>query len=266
MLNLFGIDMKRTLHLLFVAVAITWLSSSQLPGQSLVFSEDFSGFTTGTHSSPSTYDQSESLDTKTYEPGWTGYKVYSAGGEIKIGTASVNGWITTPLVDLTGLTGTAILRFDISRWPDDATIVQVYLNGASLGDPLEPTDEFQTVELSLADAGSSCSIKFESLSKRFYLDNIQISDENVTYITNYDQSQTLIRIYPNPASAFICFENLTGYNKLDIYNITGSLIRTYQTGDRDKLQIGLSGIPAGIYIIRFTGFQGVFTSRIIKYE
>ena len=258
--------MKRTLHLLFVAVAITWLSSSQLPGQSLVFSEDFSGFTTGTHSSPSTYDQSESLDTKTYEPGWTGYKVYSAGGEIKIGTASVNGWITTPLVDLTGLTGTAILRFDISRWPDDATIVQVYLNGASLGDPLEPTDEFQTVELSLADAGSSCSIKFESLSKRFYLDNIQISDENVTYITNYDQSQTLIRIYPNPASAFICFENLTGYNKLDIYNITGSLIRTYQTGDRDKLQIGLSGIPAGIYIIRFTGFQGVFTSRIIKYE
>ena len=257
--------MKRPLLLLFLAVAITLLNSSQLPGQSLVFSEDFSGFTTGTHSSPSTYDQSESLDTKTSEPGWTGYKVYSAGGEIKIGTAGINGWITTPLVDLTGVTGTAMLRFDISRWPDDATIVQVYLNGSPLGDPLEPLDEFQTVELSLTDAGSSCSIRFESLSKRFYLDNIQISDDNVTYITNYDQSQTRIRIYPNPAFDLVCFENTTGYNKLDIYDITGRLIRTYQTGDRDYLQIGLSGIPRGTYIIRFTGLQGIFTSRIIKY-
>lgn len=258
--------MKRSLHLLFLAVAIISLNYSQLHGQSLVFSEDFSGFTTGTHSSPSTYDQSESLDTKTSESGWTGYKVYSAGGEIKIGTAGVNGWIKTPLVDLTGLSGTAILRFDIARWPDDATIVQVYLNESPLGDPLEPTDEFQTVELSLADAGLSCCIKFESLSKRFYLDNIQISDENVTYITNYDQSQTRIIIYPNPVSDLICFENTTGYNKLYIYNITGRLIRTYQTGNRDNLRIRLSGIPCGTYIIRFTGFQKVFTSRIIKYE
>jgi len=259
--------MKKSLHLLCLAVTITLLNFVQFTnGQSVVFSEDFSGFTTGTHSSPSTYDQSGSLDTKTGDPGWTGYKVYSAGGEIKLGTADIPGWIETPAIDISGLGGTAILRFDISRWPDDATIVQVYLNDSPLGDPLEPIDEFQTEELSLGDAGLTCSIKFESLSDRFYLNNVQIIEKNVTYITNLSYHQEQIKIYPNPASDIIHFEKISGYNKLEIFDIHGNMLRSYSLDDRENLRISISGLPSGIFIIRITSPHRVFTSRIIRFE
>ncbi len=259
--------MNRSLHFLFLAASLILLNSLQyLHCQSVLFSEDFSGFTTGTHSTPSTYDQSGSLDTKTGDPGWSGYKVYSAGGEIKLGTASIPGWIETPSIDLSGLEGTAFLSFDISRWPDDATTVQVYLNGSTLGDPIEPADEFQTIELSLADAGLTCIIKFESLSKRFYLDNIQITDNIVTHITNYNKPQNYVKIFPNPACSFICIENLNGYNNLDIIDINGRILKSYNFDDRNNFEIALSGIPSGIYIIRIKAPHSIFTSRIIKYE
>lgn len=256
--------MKRSLHLSFLTVIITsfiFLNCSN--GQSVVFSEDFSGFTTGTHSSPSTYDYSASLDSKTVEPGWTGYKVYSAGGEIKMGTASVPGWIKTPSVDLSGTNGTAILSFDISRWPDDETSVQVYLNDTPIGYPLEPDDEFQTIEFSLAEAGSSCSIKFESLSERFYLDNIRILNENVTYITNYETDENIL-IYPNPAHDYINLKNLTEYNKLDIIDLSAKVVRTLHLYGNNNVQLSLSGIPAGFYIIEVSGSKRIVTSVLIK--
>jgi len=259
--------MKRSLHLFSLAVSISLLSCSPyLSGQSVVFSEDFSGFTTGTHSSPSTYDQSGSLDSKTTEPGWTGFKVYSAGGEIKLGTANVPGWIKTPAIDIFGIGGTAILRFDISRWPDDAAIVQVYLNDSPLGDPLEPTNEFETVELPLANVVSTASIKFESLAKRFYLDNVQIATQNLTYITNHDQQKMQVIIYPNPASDIINIENLNGYTSIEIVDINGRVVKSYHLNDKNILQISLSAFPSGIYIIRIISPQKIFSSRLIKYD
>jgi hypothetical protein len=259
--------MEKSLLLIIMTVSISSLfCSSDLSGQSVVFSEDFSGFATCTHSSPSPYDQSSSLDSKTSEPGWTGSKVYSAGGEIKLGTADVPGWIETPSIDLTGYEGIPLLKFDISRWPDDATTVQVSLNGSPLGDPFSPTDEFQTVDLPLTDAGSTARIKFESLSKRFFLDNVLITAQNVTYITKVDQQHLQIQIYPNPACDIIHLENIFGYNRLDIRDMAGRIIKSAILDGRNKLEFSLTGIPPGIYLIIFISDTGCYSSRLIKYH
>lgn len=259
--------MKKSLLLISMTVYISFLCyPPDLIGQSVVFSEDFSGFTTGTHTTPSTYDESGSLDTKTSDPGWSGYKVYSAEGEIKLGTASIPGWIETPSIDLAGLQGTAFLRFDISRWPDDATSVQVYLNGSPLGESFAPADEFQTVDLPLTDAGSTGKIKFESLSKRFFLDNVQVIAQNVTYITKDNQPYRQVKIFPNPFCDIIHFENLFGYNRLEIRDINGRIIKSAEIEGRDKLEFYLTGIPPGIYIVRFISDTGCYSSRIIHYQ
>jgi hypothetical protein len=259
--------MKKSLLLIIMTVSICYLSHwPALNGQSVVFYEDFSGFTTGTHSSPSTYDQSGTLDTRTSEPGWSGYKVYSAEGEIKLGIADVPGWIETPSIDLDGYDGIPVLRFDISRWPDDATIVQVYLNDSPLGDPLEPSDEFQTVDMVLTDAGSTAKIKFESVSKRFYLDNVLIIAQNVTYITKSDQPYKQVKIYPNPFCDIIHFENIIGYNRLEIRDMNGRIVKSSPIAGRDKLKLELTCIHPGIYLVRFISDYGFYSSRIIKYR
>ncbi len=258
--------MKSSLLFSRLASAILVLSvTHNLSAQNVVFSEDFSGFTTGSHSSQPSYDYSGVLDSKTAVPGWTGFKIYSAGGEIKLGTADVPGWIETPLIDLSGYEGDLFVRFDISRWPDDDAIVQVSLNGSPLGTALTPNNEFQTIELPLTDGITSAKIKFESLAKRFFLDNIQIVAQYPTRVQNPFLLPAGARVYPNPAGNLIAIENLLGYNRLEISDLNGRVLRSTDLSGKDKVKIPLTGLPPGIYIMRFVSVKSVYTTRLIKY-
>ncbi len=255
--------------LLSIRLAVSIILSCivpDLPGQPVVFTEDFSGFTTGTHSSPSTYDVSGVLDTKTGIAGWTGFKVYSAGGEIKLGTSNIPGWIETPLTDLSGFEGDLFVKFDISGWPDDAVIVQVSINGSPLGDSLTPTNEFQTIELPLTDGVISGKIKFESLSKRFFLDNIQIVAQNATLFPDRDLQPAGVKVYPNPAGDIIHIDNLLAYNRLEISDLNGMILQAIDLPGVDKVEVSMAGLPPGLYIMKFVSVRGTFTTRFIKYQ
>ncbi len=165
--------MKKSLLIRRSAVFFLLLYSGLfLRGQQVVFSEDFSGFTTGTHTTPSTNDVSGALDSRTGIPGWTGSKIYSSGGEIKLGTSSITGWIETPSINLSE--GELILKFDISCWPGDASTVQVYLNNTPAGDIISPSDDFRRVLIPVPSGTASGKFKFAGLTKRFFLDNITI--------------------------------------------------------------------------------------------
>ncbi|HZL76063.1 MAG TPA: hypothetical protein VFB97_00025 [Bacteroidales bacterium] len=68
--------MKKSLLLSRSAVSILLLIIGFiLNGQTVIFYENFSGFTTGTHSSPATNDVSGVLDQRTQSPGWTGSRI-----------------------------------------------------------------------------------------------------------------------------------------------------------------------------------------------
>jgi hypothetical protein len=259
--------MKKSLLLtrLAVSVFISFIML-HLSGQSVVFTENFSGFTTGTHSSPSTYDNSGTLDTKTAVPGWTGFKIYSAGGEIKLGTSDVPGWIETPLIDLSGYEGDILIEFDISRWPDDAAIVQVSLNGSPLGNTIAPADEFQTVEIPLTEGTTTAKIKFESLAKRFFLDNLRIIVQNVTSAGTHNSLQSRVKAYPNPAGDLINIDNLNGISRLEIININGRVMKSIDLSETERVVLTLNDFSPGIYIIKFFSGRSTFTSRFVKYE
>ncbi len=256
--------MKRSLLIVRSAFSILFLCSGFfLNGQEAVFSEDFSGFTTGTHSTPATNDISGALDSKTHIPGWTGSKIYSAGGEIKLGTSEVPGWIETPLINMSGHEGGLYIRFDVCRWPGDAAKIQVYLNDLPLGNEITPTDEFQTVKIDVTSGTVSGKFKFASLAKRFFLDNITIVKGNATSVSLTDQASVLPGIFPNPANDLINITNIKDYCRLEISDISGRVVRIIDPSGNEMIEVSLDGLSSGFYIIRFISVRGTFISRFL---
>lgn len=233
-----------------------------LKGQQVVFAEDFSGFITGTHLTPSTSDASGALDSRTAVPGWTGSKVYSAGGEIKLGTASLTGWIETPSINLSE--EDHILKFDISRWPGDASTVQVYIDDVPVGDVITPEDEFQTNIIAIPAGSVPGKIRFAGLTKRFFLDNISIERGNVSSSFSVPgKVQEKPVIYPNPASDFIRIENTGDFSRMEIADVSGRIIKIIVLSGKDNKVLSLEGLPAGLYFVRFSSGKMIYTSRLI---
>lgn len=166
-----------------VLAMLVGLMASSLMAQTTVISEDFSGFTTGTHDSPSTSDISASLDTYTQTPGWTGLKIYSAAGEIKVGSSSALGYIITPTIDLSANGGAATIKLKIQCWttcgdgaqvqvlhaPDGTTFTQV-------GSNFTPTSTKTEITAELTAGGTvNSKIKITTTVKRSYFDDIIIT-------------------------------------------------------------------------------------------
>jgi hypothetical protein len=137
--------------------------------------EDFSSFTDGTHASPSSTDVFASLDSYTQTPDWEGYKVFSAGGEIKLGSSSIDGYIITPNINLSG-GGT--LEFDYAKWSSDAPVVQIFhasdgITFIQVGGDLTTTTDFQTHSVEITSGTALSKIKIGG-TQRIYIDNIEI--------------------------------------------------------------------------------------------
>ena len=257
--------MKKSLFFkLILCYIIIFCKSIVISGQVVVFSENFSGFTSGTHTTPSTSDVSGTLDTKTLSPGWTGLKVYSAGGEIKLGTSELTGWIETPSISFSGYEGELILKFDICRWPGDATVVEILLNGSQLGNPITPTDEFKTIEIPVTPGTVSGNIKFSAVSKRFFIDNVVIFTQNVTSTFRFLAEPAEISIFPNPSSDLVTILNPEKYKTLQISDITGKIYKTLMINSSEKIEFSLNDLPPGIYFFRFISGNNFYETRIIK--
>ena len=156
-----------------------------LQGQTVVFQEDFSGFSDSLTNS----DISSSLDGHTTLTGWTGSKVYDFKGKVKMGTSSALGWIQTPAIDLSNDNGLFTLSFDATAWNNDTTTIKVYVNGtptlvtglSNVHPGTTPNPSYETMQhftLSLSGGTAATNIKFEGkqASKgRFFLDNLVIT-------------------------------------------------------------------------------------------
>lgn len=235
-------------------------------GQTPLLSESFSGFTTGTHSSPSTYDISANLDSKTESQGWTGSKIYSAGGEIKLGTAEIPGWIETPLISFSENDGGFLLQFDISCRTGEIPNIQISFNGSPLGNIINPTVDFQTMAVPVSFSNCSGKIKIESLDKRFFIDNIIVKDNNLTSIRSPESFAGKIDIFPNPAKNNISIVNTAGYKALEIIDKNGKILKLIVVTGTDRQDISLTDLPSGIYFIRLISDKRITVRQIIKCE
>ncbi len=147
-------------------------------GTSELVGEHFASITT------SDTEITTALDTYTASPGWTGSKVFSAPGQIKLGSGNYNGWIVTPALDIPA---DAVLSCKISKYSNDGGTVAVNLStdGGGTWSPLVasivPVTGGETCAYTFDRAYPGAKIQFISSAKRFYLDDIVLTAPAASY-------------------------------------------------------------------------------------
>lgn len=73
-----------------------------------------------------------------------------------------------------------------------------------------------------------------------------------------------LQIYPNPTSDYFKLRSSEGVSKINLYNMLGRNIRTYEVGLGKNYYIG--DLPAGMYLASIIGSKGevIKTTRVIK--
>ncbi len=138
--------------------------------------ENFDGITDGTHATPGSTDISATINSYTQTTGWSGNKIFPAGGEIKIGSSSASGYIITPAVDLSQ--GGSV-SFDYSKYGSDVAFVQVFhaadgVTFEQVGSNITPETAFLSHSVEITGGTVVSKIKIGTNTKRAYLDNIAV--------------------------------------------------------------------------------------------
>jgi hypothetical protein len=96
-----------------------------------------------------------------------------------------------------------------------------------------------------------------------YSDVLEFDVRGATGINT--QADVRFRIYPNPADdqLFIESSELVQKFNLEIYNLTGQLVmnRTFQS--TSYVDLDISGLTNGIYVLKVTTDKGIYNSRVI---
>jgi len=71
-------------------------------------------------------------------------------------------------------------------------------------------------------------------------------------------------MYPNPASDFIYLAKTADVNRIDVYDVTGKMVRTAVLNGTQDFSMNVSDLNNGMYIINVTNDKGVQTSKFVK--
>lgn len=150
---------------------------------SSIFSEGFNGFNgdgTTLITTPDTYFG---------QPGWDVVNTYEATLKALVGSASQQGYIASPAIDLSG-TGDTFVSFDVQKFENQNTVVQLLYaangdgNWVQLGADIALLPEMQTFSFAITGGTATSKFKIQTAAtgpgKRFYVANIAIKRFNGT--------------------------------------------------------------------------------------
>jgi len=267
------------------SVSAGTFSIMQAPQQKIIITEDFSKVTSGAIGTPGSTDLSAALDTYTLISGWSGAKIYAAGGAVKIGSSSSQGYITTPTLDLSSNGGTGEISFDVQIYGADTKPMQVLLstdNGTTfnqLGSDITPTTSMVNQVITFSGGAATSKVKFSAKttsSDRFYLDNISVITKSITEVKEdlansaKPSSFALAQNYPNPfnPNTTITFTlPVSASVELEIFNQLGEKISEVVHGEISEgthsVVWNASGFPSGIYFYRMQANGFSFTRKLL---
>ena len=79
-----------------------------------------------------------------------------------------------------------------------------------------------------------------------------------------ESSEPNFMIYPNPAHNILNINySLSDRQMLELYNVTGSIIKCQYASDGSTIKINVENYPRGIYLIRISGTQQIVTQKFI---
>lgn len=159
-----------------------------------------------------------------------------------------------------------------------AQIGQTDLITVSIKDPNLVSYDSSTNQFTGLDKGSTnATITYRGKSKTVFFEIIQYEKPPIDPITGINDFELDItnnldvKTFPNPFSESITFEYslpATGETRLEIYNLSGIKVKTYDFGLQFKglydKNIDLKGLADGIYIYKLTSGKTIQNGRIIK--
>jgi phosphatidylserine/phosphatidylglycerophosphate/cardiolipin synthase-like enzyme len=108
------------------------------------------------------------------------------------------------------------------------------------------------------------NIYYQSFYQNFYSLSGTLSACTVTDINENSLSDNLINIYPNPASDKITVKNNSDeLQEVSIYSINGQLMIQKEINS-PEMNIDISSLSQGIYVIRISGNSNSFVTKMIK--
>ena len=244
------------------------LKSAQATSETVtVLSENFSKFTAGSESTPDGTEVGDATtflipSTYTQTAGWAGYGVFQAGGAAYFGikdyddegtTVQGPGFIETPLLDLSGNSGSFTVKFKAKSTLAKDTIVLIVFN--SDGQPgigaVPIVNTWEEYTVAVTQGGADMSIRITTAYDTFFVDDIQILQESGS--TSLETSKINADIFVKDNLHVV----LDNSDMIKVYAVSGALI-TRVDGNAGENIITLP--QQGAYIVKV----GNTATKVIK--
>ena len=118
----------------------------------------------------------------------------------------------------------------------------------------------ETIDLSGVTDLSNVLLRFSFISGHgniIWIDNVRIVDG--TGVEDHESES--ISLYPNPTSDVVYVQTADMVNEVQVYNIQGQLVRTF---NGDVHSISLAGFAHGIYTLKIMTEKGMSIQKVVK--
>ena len=88
-------------------------------------------------------------------------------------------------------------------------------------------------------------------------------NESVTLSNNdYNFSKTNLKLYPNPTTTYFSLNKPT--QTLEIYNVTGQLIKQFEGNFEVNYRFNIEGLDSGLYFVRAKNSNAIISTKFLK--
>ena len=106
---------------------------------------------------------------------------------------------------------------------------------------------------------------FDSYPYSFSMLSVRVTEEDPPATKlDFNDSAVDIHLYPNPTDDILYIQSPESISSVSVYNISGTKQLEKLNDSCSSMQLSLSGLESGMYIIKISTVNGIKTSRIIK--
>jgi hypothetical protein len=107
----------------------------------------------------------------------------------------------------------------------------------------------------------------EALEQREVLDVVELSLSELipNAAEGVNAAKKKLKVFPNPSSGQLRIETPAGYTRLALFDATGRMVLQLPDTTYPSIQLNLSAIGKGVYVLRAYTTEGIQSQRIIVY-
>ncbi len=88
---------------------------------------------------------------------------------------------------------------------------------------------------------------------------------NVTGVTGLDEiADVAVKVFPNPFSNNISIRSSAVINQVDLFDVTGILVKTISAIESNTLELNTEELSLGIYFVKMSSLNGTLVKKIVK--